>query len=208
MDYRDRQIQRNILIAVVSIIVLLLIIAHQTQPHKYAVGEIVENFSLPSTDDEIISLYEFKNTFFLIEFFHTEKITTAEPPEKLKKKGKFNGFEPLKKVNRAQNAFTNTQMLDLMIKPEAEIVFLSINVGQDADTVKDFVEICKKKWYVLLDKDKKIYHKFFDEELPGYIILDKKKKLVYRIGGWSGLVVSVIYNMLKSFGIPVKASAS
>ncbi|MCK5683542.1 hypothetical protein KAJ27_05455 [bacterium] len=204
MDYRERQIQRNIQIVVVSVVILLFIIGYMVSPDKYDVGNTVEDFTLSSIEGEKISLYEFKNTFLLIEFFRTDKVTYLRPPEKLYKKGRFNGVKPAREINQAQTAFTNTQLLDLMIKPDAKIVFLSINIGEDQETVREFVQKCKKPWFVLLDKDKKIYKKFFDDELPGYVILNKEREIVYRIGGWSGLTVGIICRVLKDKGISVK----
>ena len=204
MDYRDRIIQKNIMITVISVVILLFIIGYLVSSDKYDMGNTVENFTLPSIENEKISLYEFKDSYYLIEFFRTDRVTYLRPPEKNYRKDRFSGVKKEKKTTRAENAFTNTQLLDLMIKPDAKIVFISINVGENNDIVSEFVQKCKKPWYILLDKDREIYNRFFDGTLPGYVILNPEHEIVYSIAGWSGLTIGIICRVLKDNGIPVK----
>ena len=67
---------------------------------------------------------------------------------------------------------------------------ISINRGEDADKVKEFVEKYKKNWPVLLDRDMKVYSKFISKGVPAFVIIDSRGRLAYRQVGWADELIN------------------
>lgn len=134
----------------------------RTEP--YAIGDQVSDFTLEALNGSRFKLSDYRDRIVFIEFFSTycSYCQTAYPATGALKEKVFSGH--------------------------SDVVFVSVNRGENRTQVQEFANNYLKKWPVLLDQNKKVYSHFFKEGVPGFIIIDKGE-LVYRETGWSATLV-------------------
>ncbi len=121
----------------------------------YAAQDAVENFSLPQLDGKQFKLEENLGRGYVVLNFWARWCTSCEEevPE----------LAALKKLPGTD-----------------KVLFVGVNVGDNAEKASKFVKKTKYPYLVVLDKDKAVAKKYGVLGLPVTIIISKDKKIVFR----------------------------